>query len=89
VVRDAGRALGQVVATLMNVLNPELFVIGGQLGRAGDELLAGIRESVARAALPETARRAEVVAGVLGDRAHVLGALALVVSEADRILVPA
>jgi predicted NBD/HSP70 family sugar kinase len=89
VIHDAGRALGQVVATLMNVLNPELFVVGGQLGRAGDELLAGIRESVARAALPETARRAEVVAGVLGDRAHVLGALALVVSEADRILVPA
>jgi predicted NBD/HSP70 family sugar kinase/DNA-binding transcriptional ArsR family regulator len=89
VIHDAGRALGQVVATLMNVLNPELFVVGGHLGRAGDELLAGIRESVARAALPETARRAEVVAGVLGDRAHVLGALALVVSEADRILVPA
>jgi predicted NBD/HSP70 family sugar kinase len=88
-IHDAGRALGQVVATLMNVLNPELFVIGGHLGRAGEELLAGIRESVARAALPETARRAEVVAGVLGDRAHVLGALALVVSQADRILVPA
>jgi predicted NBD/HSP70 family sugar kinase len=89
VIHDAGRAVGQVVATLMNVLNPELFVVGGHLGRAGDELFAGIRESVARAALPETARRAEVVAGVLGDRAHVLGALALVVSEADRILVPA
>jgi predicted NBD/HSP70 family sugar kinase len=87
-IHEAGRALGQVVATLMNVLNPELFVVGGHLGRAGDELLAGIRESVARAALPETARRAEVVVGVLGDRAHVLGALALVVSEADRILVP-
>jgi predicted NBD/HSP70 family sugar kinase len=89
VIHDAGRAVGQVVATLMNVLNPELFVIGGFLGRAGDELFAGIRESVARAALPETSRRAEVVAGVLGDRAHVLGALALVVSEADRILLPA
>jgi predicted NBD/HSP70 family sugar kinase/DNA-binding transcriptional ArsR family regulator len=88
-IHDAGRALGQVVATLMNVLNPELFVVGGHLGRAGDELLAGVRESVARAALPETSRGAQVVAGVLGDRAHVLGALALVVSEADRILVPA
>jgi hypothetical protein len=44
-----------------------------------------MRESVSRAALPEAARRAEVVAGVLGDRAQVLGALALVVSEADRM----
>src|SRR3954454_18206811 len=89
VIQDAGRALGQVVATLLNVLNPELFVIGGELSAAGDLLLDGVRESVARAALPEAARGAEVVAGVLGDRAQVLGALALVVSEADRALLAA
>ncbi len=84
VIHDAGRALGQVVATLLNVLNPELLVVGGDLAGAGDLLLDGVRESVGRAALPEAARRAEVVVGVLGDRAQVLGALALVVSEADR-----
>jgi predicted NBD/HSP70 family sugar kinase len=84
VIQDAGRALGQVVATLLNVLNPELLVVGGDLAGAGDLLLDGVRESIGRAALPEAARRAEVVAGVLGDRAQVLGALALVVSEADR-----
>jgi predicted NBD/HSP70 family sugar kinase len=88
VIHDAGRALGQVVATLFNVLNPELVVVGGDLAQAGPLLLDGVRESVARAALPETSRGAEVVAGVLGDRAQVLGALALVVSEADRMLVP-
>ncbi|WP_028059277.1 ROK family transcriptional regulator [Candidatus Solirubrobacter pratensis] len=84
VIHDAGRALGQVVATLLNVLNPELLVVGGDLAGAGDLLLDGMRESVGRAALPEAARRADVVGGVLGDRAQVLGALALVVSEADR-----
>ena len=89
VIHDAGRALGQVVATLMNVLNPELFVVGGDLAAAGDLLLDGMRESVARGALPEASRGAELVAGVLGDRAQVLGALALVVSEADRMFVPA
>jgi predicted NBD/HSP70 family sugar kinase len=89
VIQDAGRALGQVVATLLNVLNPELLVVGGDLAAAGDLLLDGVRESVGRAALPEASRGAEVVAGVLGDRAQVLGALALVVSEADRALVAA
>jgi predicted NBD/HSP70 family sugar kinase len=84
VIHDAGRALGQVVATLLNVLNPELLVVGGDLAGAGPLLLDGMRESVGRAALPEAARSAKVVAGVLGDRAQVLGALALVVSEADR-----
>ena len=81
---DAGRAIGRAVATLLNVLNPELLVIGGDLAAAGDLLLDGIARAVGRAALPEAARRAEVVAGVLGERAQVLGALALVVSEADR-----
>jgi predicted NBD/HSP70 family sugar kinase len=86
VIGDAGRALGQVVATLLNVLNPEMLIVGGDLAAAGDLLLDGIRESVARAALPETSRGAQLVAGVLGERAQVLGALALVVSEADRAL---
>src|SRR6201999_3037242 len=85
-IHDAGRALGQVVATLLNVLNPEMLVVGGDLAGAGDVLLDGVRESISRAALPETARRAKVVAGVLGERAHVLGALALIVSEADHSL---
>ncbi len=85
-ITEAGRALGQVVATLLNVLNPEMLIVGGDLAAAGDLLLDGMRESVARAALPETSRAAELVAGVLGERAQVLGALALVVSEADRAL---
>ena len=53
---DAGRALGQVMATLLNVLNPEMLIVGGEFAGAGDLLLDGIRESIARAALPETSR---------------------------------
>src|SRR5204862_227673 len=69
VIADAGRAIGHAVATLLNVLNPELVVMGGDLAAAGELLLDGVRESVGRAALPEAAQTAEVVAGVLGDRA--------------------
>ena len=63
-----------------------MLIVGGHLAAAGDILLDGLRESISRAALPETNRGAEVVLGVLGERAQVLGALALVVSEADRAL---
>jgi predicted NBD/HSP70 family sugar kinase len=84
VIADAGRAIGQAVSVLLNVLNPELLVVGGDLAAAGDLLLDGVRESVAKAALPSAAEAAGVIAGVLGDRAQVLGAIALVVSEADR-----
>jgi predicted NBD/HSP70 family sugar kinase len=88
VIADAGRAIGRAVADLLNVLNPELIVVGGELAGAGDLLLDGVRESISRAALPAAAGSARLVAGILGDRAQVLGALALVVSEADRSLLP-
>jgi glucokinase-like ROK family protein len=84
VIADAGRAIGKAAATLVNVLNPELLVVGGDLSEAGDLLLDGVRESLERTALPTAAQAATVVAGSLGDRAEVLGAIALVLSEAER-----
>ena len=84
VITDAGRAIGRAVSMLINVLNPELVVVGGDLAAAGDLLLDGVRDSIARAALPSAAEAAGIVTGVLGERAQVLGAIALVISEADR-----
>ena len=84
VVADAGRAIGKAAAMLVNVLNPELLIVGGDLAEAGELLLDGVRESLVRSALPSAAEAADVVAGTLGDRAEVLGAIALVLSEADR-----
>ena len=78
VIADAGRAVGGAAALLCNILNPRRIVVGGDLAAAGDLLLDGVRESVRRFALPAAADAAEVVAGVLGERAEVLGALALV-----------
>lgn len=84
VIADAGRAIGKAAAMLVNVLNPELLIVGGDLAEAGELLLDGVRESLLRSALPTAAQAATVVAGSLGDRAEVLGAIALVLSEADR-----
>jgi predicted NBD/HSP70 family sugar kinase len=84
VIADAGRAIGKVAATLVNMLNPELLIVGGDLAEAGELLLDGVRESLALSALPTAAEAATVVAGSLGDRAEVLGANALVLAEAER-----
>ena len=84
VIADAGRAIGKAAATLVNVLNPELLIVGGELSHAGELLLDGVRESVDRSALPRPPQAAAVVAGSLGERAEVLGAIALVLAEAER-----
>lgn len=84
VITDGGRALGGVVATVLNVLNPEVVVIGGDLAPVGDILVGAVEDAIASDALPETAASARVVPGVLGDRTQLLGALALVISGIDR-----
>ncbi len=80
VIADAGRHIGGVVATLCDLFNPELIVVGGELARAGEVLLDPMREQVHRNAIPATARDVEIVGGVLGPRAELLGALALVLA---------
>ncbi|NYI03215.1 ROK family transcriptional regulator [Allostreptomyces psammosilenae] len=81
VLQDAGRHIGMGVAHLCNLLNPRRVVIGGELAEAGELLLAPVRESVSRYAIPSAARQLSVVPGELGRRAGVLGALALVMTE--------
>jgi predicted NBD/HSP70 family sugar kinase/biotin operon repressor len=85
VVGDAGRAIGRVLADLCNALNPEAIIVGGQLSRAGEPLLGGIRESVDRYALPAAGQGVRVLLGELGDRAEVIGALALVIANTDSL----
>jgi len=81
--RDAGRHIGVAVANLCNLINPERIVVGGSMGRAGDLLLDPLRESVALRAIPSAAEDVEVVPGELGERAELLGAVALVLHEAS------
>ena len=85
IVSDAGRAVGRVLADLINHLNPAAIVVGGELSAAGSPLLDGIRESIDRHALPSAAQTVEVRPGLLGERAEVLGALALVIGDTDRL----
>jgi predicted NBD/HSP70 family sugar kinase len=82
-IADAGSAVGGVVAGLVNLFSPEMVVVGGDLGEAGDLLLDSLREAVRRDALPAAASELKVVAGELGERANLLGALALVLMQSE------
>src|SRR3954467_465602 len=81
---DAGSAIGTAVATLCNLFNPEKIVVGGDLGASGDLLLNPLREALRRGAIRSAADDVEVLQGALGDRAEVLGAVALVLGRAAR-----
>jgi glucokinase-like ROK family protein len=84
VVADAGRTIGRVLADLCNHLNPAGIIVGGELSTAGDLLIDRVREAVDRHAQPGAAAGVRIMAGSLGERAQVLGALALVVADTAR-----
>ncbi len=79
---DAGRHIGAAVADLCNLVNPERIVVGGSMAGAGDLLLDPLTEAVRMRAIPSAADDVEIVLGELGERAELLGAVALVLGEA-------
>jgi glucokinase-like ROK family protein len=78
---DAGRYIGSALADLCNLVNPERIVVGGTIGASGDVLLEPMRESLRHRAIPSAGEDVEIVAGSLGDRAELLGTVALVLYE--------
>ena len=81
VVRQAGRDIGDVVATMVNLINPSVVVIGGQLAAAGEHLLAGIREVVYQRSLPLATEHLRIVPSQAGGEAGVLGAAAMAIEH--------
>jgi glucokinase len=81
VIRQAGRDIGDVLATCVNLTNPSVIVIGGSLAQAGEHLLAGIREVVYRRSLPLATEHLRVVPSVAGHRAGVLGAAVMAIAH--------
>ncbi len=84
--RQSGRDLGDVLATVVNLLNPSVIVLGGSLGQAGEHLMAGVREVVYRRSLPLATTRLRISLSMAGDQAAILGASQMV---AQHVLSPA
>lgn len=78
VLRQAGRDVGDVLATVVNLLNPSVIVIGGSLGQAGEHLMAGVREVVYRRSQPLATSHLRIAQSTAGDQAAILGASHLV-----------
>lgn len=81
VMAQAGEYLGIAIANAVNLLNPEMVVIGGGVSRSGECLLGSARAAVARLAVPASVRALRIVPGALGDRDALLGAAALAFTE--------
>jgi predicted NBD/HSP70 family sugar kinase len=80
-VRNAGREVGGVLASLVNIFNPSRIVLVGSVAEAGNPLLAGIREVVYRRSLPLAARSLEISISDHGKVDGQLGAARLAIES--------
>ena len=83
-VREAGRRIGEVMATVVCLLNPGVLVVAGDL--ASTALVSGLREGLYPLALPRATRHLRIELSRLQQQASTIGLTHLVV---DRTLSPA
>jgi len=77
-IRESGRRVGQVLATLVSFFNPGLIVIGGGVTALGHSLLAEIRGATYRRSLPLATGSLPIVLSELGDEGGVIGGARLI-----------
>ncbi|HSE69865.1 MAG TPA: ROK family protein, partial [Nocardioidaceae bacterium] len=77
-VRDGGRRVGEILASLVSFFNPGLIVIGGGVTALGHSLLAEIRGVIYRRSLPLATGNLPIVLSELGNEAGVIGAARMI-----------
>jgi glucokinase len=78
VLARAWTAIGAMCASLVNVLNPDVIVIGGSIAEHRPQLLEVARDEIARLAFAVPASRVRVVPAALGDDVSLIGLLPIV-----------
>ena len=85
-IRDSGRHVGEVLAGAVNLLNPAVLVVAGDMSGAYDIFVAGLRETLYGNATALATRVLQVVPSTHGDRSGVIGSAIMVL---DHVLSPA
>jgi len=81
VIEEAGHNLGRKIAFLVNLLNPEVVVIGGGIEDCGTILLDAVKNAVREWAIEEAANVVKVIPSAFGENSIALGVVGIVVRE--------
>ena len=74
--------LGRGIASLIQILNPELVILGGRLSKTGEYLITPIKQSLYLHCIPKLREDVNIVVSELDKEAGVLGAIAVVAENA-------
>lgn len=81
VMKETGTYLGIALASYVNILNPEIIVIGGGIANAGGLLLKPAKEEMMKRAYPLPARNVKVVRAKLRNDAGIIGSASIAVNS--------
>lgn len=79
--KEAGHHLGNQLAVLVNLFNPEKIIVGGRLSLAGDLLLKPMEERLRQMALPFIVEKLKIEVSDISRISGALGAVSLVKRE--------
>jgi glucokinase len=85
VFRIMGTYLGVGLSSLINILNPELIVIGGGAAAGWDLFIGHVKETIKQRAFATPAERAQLLRAERGDDAGILGAAYLALAGPQRV----
>lgn len=77
IIHDTGLRLGEALAILIDLFNPERIVVGGLGPRFGEPLLAPARARIREEALPGPASLCQILPATLGERIGDVAALSI------------
>lgn len=80
-IREAGRHIGEVLAGAVNLLNPDALVITGDMAKAYDIFVAGLRETVYGNATAVATRELQILPSTHGDQSGVIGSAAMILDH--------
>jgi N-acetylglucosamine repressor len=80
-----GRYLGLGAKNLVNLLNPEAVILGGERMDASDLFMSAIEDEVRRHSFPSEAERLQIVQTELGSDGFLIGSATLVAADFFRI----
>ncbi|MEI7027485.1 ROK family transcriptional regulator [Paenibacillus sp. y28] len=78
---ETGRYLGHAVSILVNLLNPELVIVGGGVAASGDLLFKGMHEAIQEKSLRNNVKGMAIRPTAFGGKAGIIGAATLVLQE--------
>jgi predicted NBD/HSP70 family sugar kinase len=82
-VQAAGHHLGRACGVLVNVVNPRVVVLAGELCRGGEVLVDAVRRAAEEVAMAESWRAVELRQAAFADDAEVTGALSMALDRLD------